>query len=515
MPRFVYVSPYDSQGRPSAIDPFLAMTVSNELKQEIDETLPGGSNNVSESRPQWLRPASLKLRAAATVNYTFLDEGAGYRNVVGFYTYPKSQPPRYFSQVQDVVVLVPNASKSGSGGGMNPGDTLRLPATYTTAQIGGRTFISAVTSYTFPADTVVCFLLASNRWRGSYVHENTNMFSSDPWMNPEPENLKVHCVSYRSKVNPTLLIMGWEDVNRTIGWCDHDFNDNVFTVKVEPFSALDDDCFNDGTTQSYRGTVLCEDLKGPTARHDRDYNDLNGEYHFVESLDNQGKLVGLEASFVFKHRGAHYDHNFGFILPRVHHIADAVITRETHQGETGEHVVTDMSQAVRDSGSDRIAFTESTRTLVTDGSQWANTQNENVVPSISKIKIEFPTPIDLDYLKNAHPPYSWYLRCYRRPDTRNERRTHELFSGTKYDFHSAETGSTTFDKILVLPNIVNFECPREKIALVHAYGMLRRFLQTGNDKFRYWYKDNWDKRVVVGSPTIPDTLGWTTTFAHV
>ncbi|MGG2334385.1 hypothetical protein, partial [Salmonella enterica] len=78
---------------------------------------------------------------------TFLSEGAGFRNSIGFYSYPTNSPPKSLADIKQINFIFPNASFLGSNGSMLPGDKISL----------GK----------FSAGTTVAFVLYSNGWNGS------------------------------------------------------------------------------------------------------------------------------------------------------------------------------------------------------------------------------------------------------------------------------------------------------------------------------------------------------------
>ena len=80
---------------------------------------------------------------------SFIDEGASYLNTLGYYTYPKGNPPTVAPNNKDITNIFPNASKSGFGGSMVAGDKVFL----------GR----------FPANVEIGFVLISDGWDGSKV----------------------------------------------------------------------------------------------------------------------------------------------------------------------------------------------------------------------------------------------------------------------------------------------------------------------------------------------------------
>lgn len=209
---------------------------------------------------------SLRLDAESHLAVTFVSEGAGYRNSVGYFTYQDNAFDGYsfgdfdadgsgnisFSEMQssgavdDIGVLFSNFSAAGSGGTLQAGDT---------TVIGGGTIDLTDDGWTMTGDTVfdagtnVGFFLVANGWNGTDVNGvdnnagNPTYWSMD-FLNPENSaDATVEDVSrdtrHLAMLNVTdanQVLVGFEDLNRNTG--DNDFNDAVFIVRSDPVDAL-------------------------------------------------------------------------------------------------------------------------------------------------------------------------------------------------------------------------------------------------------------------------------------
>lgn len=76
---------------------------------------------------------------------TFVTEGAGYLNVLGYYTHPTNKPPDTPAAIDTITIIFPNVSLQGSGGGLRPGNKVNL----------GR----------FNAGTTITFALIADGWK--------------------------------------------------------------------------------------------------------------------------------------------------------------------------------------------------------------------------------------------------------------------------------------------------------------------------------------------------------------
>lgn len=232
------------------------------LASSVAEELPEGSNVDAAFTDPSFKPY-LTLSEEANVFVSFVDEGAGYRNSLGYYTFgdlafdglTKSAVDTDQSGVVELGELAaldgvtmdwvfPNASKAGAGGLLSAGDTLTLN--------GGSTF---------SAGTNIGFFLTQNTWNGREITidetgDETQVFYSNDFLNPEAPataSQGYQSVTSRSRHVAMLfadrlqtgIILAFEDLNRADrqendnGYrSDEDFNDAVFYVTSNPVSAL-------------------------------------------------------------------------------------------------------------------------------------------------------------------------------------------------------------------------------------------------------------------------------------
>lgn len=216
------VSQYINQGSTGSIfDP----TASSYLNQ-VNTFLPE-RKKLHHEHPEWLSDNCLDFIDNTEVSITFVDEGAGYRNAIGYYIYPSDNPPNTIANIQECYFIFPNCSKAGSGGNLHIGDTIRLPFAFTKND----KYINP-TNYVFPAGYSIGFILYPNGWNGDGVSQYIVPFTSCSSHNPEtaPE-LKYHtaCIVIP---NTERLLFSFEDINRESTSCDHDFNDAIFFINT-------------------------------------------------------------------------------------------------------------------------------------------------------------------------------------------------------------------------------------------------------------------------------------------
>ena len=239
--------------------------IDSDLISTIASTLPESSAIDAEFLDSGYQPI-ITLSEDASVSVVFLDEGAGYRNTLGWIAitddalsgYTKGQLDTDGSGNVSLVELgvvtgieyglvFPNVSRSGSGGLLQSGDSLDID--------DGRVF---------DAGTQIVFCLLQNAWKYGEVegysielNTTTTVYSAD-MINPEsPSSADLtidsslhsarHVAMLFRDQDHEQIIMGFEDLHRTDRYSndysiysDEDFNDAVFLVSSTPASAISD-----------------------------------------------------------------------------------------------------------------------------------------------------------------------------------------------------------------------------------------------------------------------------------
>lgn len=216
---YQYLGTYTGNGKPHYLES-PGDNVSVETLELIDGAL-SETFRVPAYNPHYITSnydTDVFLTTESEVFVTFVSEGAGYRNVLGFYTYDMNNPPTNAPSDEEVTIIFPNASALGSGGGLRTGDKVSLG--------------------TFPAGTAIGWVLLSNGWNGNQVGYGYWQLYSNPDFNPETNiSLRHHNVLIKDNANE-LVILGFEDIRRDHSWCDHDFNDALFYVTASSYSSL-------------------------------------------------------------------------------------------------------------------------------------------------------------------------------------------------------------------------------------------------------------------------------------
>lgn len=234
--------PYDANGKPYAT--FKANGVPNtltnmmnplikaELLLKIALRLPEGqgigTNSSALATLTDDQGANLFLTKPARVKVSYITEGAGYRNSLGFFKFTTAALATVPKPTNDKIMFPDFSSDI-----ITYGDTVDLG--------------------TFAAGDAIGFTIAANGWQKTPSPGKVNASQPDSMIyrtisrfNPEPDlnNQRAHTILFKYDQRQ-MLILGMEDLNRTnctprIASCasDDDFNDVILAVHVEPWDAV-------------------------------------------------------------------------------------------------------------------------------------------------------------------------------------------------------------------------------------------------------------------------------------
>ena len=480
---FSYIDTYDGAGVPDNLvfPDVIQQNLLDDINASLPENVPGGIPN---SNPEFLagKETNLVLTKEADVWVTFVSEGAGYRNSLGYYTYTLGNEPTSVDEINHLVIY-PNVSMVGSGGGLVPGDRVYL----------GR----------FPANTVVAWFLVANGWTGSVTGNGNGIYYSDPDFNPEgTEDKRTHMVLLYDDARD-LTLLGFEDLRRDVA-TDDDFNDAVFYARSNPVDAIqignlaqieaandsDGDGVNDelddfpfdpnqafnnfSPSANSTGTLVYEDL-WPN-QGDYDFNDLVVDYNFNSIANADNLIATLEGSFTIEHIGGAFHNGFGFVLP----ISPDNIASISGQNLNGGY-----------------------ETVAANGTETGTAANETVVYVVGDafnlegqtldITINFSTPQDQSALGDV--PYNAFLivngdrtREVHLPDLAPTSKAQGL--GTEDDFSDA-ANNRYYKTATNLPWAMNiydaFAPPPESIPITIQYPRFVNWANSGGTQDLNWY----------------------------
>jgi hypothetical protein len=140
---------------------------------------------------------------------TFVWEGAGWKNTFGYYAYPVDNPPASIEELEKMVVF-PNVSMVGEGGGLEPGDMVQLG------------------TGPFPANTVIGFYLVAQGWANGQMVNGVYTHYTDIEFNPN--GIQQHLLFIENGCQD--LVLTFEDIRLPQG--DKDYNDIILVIKDNP-----------------------------------------------------------------------------------------------------------------------------------------------------------------------------------------------------------------------------------------------------------------------------------------
>lgn len=330
---FYVLGKWDADGAPDylwAANDVIDQQFLDDINASLPERL-----KLTDSHPEYIESTdegSIVLIEDAEVWVTFVHEGAGYKNTLGYYTHANDNSPATKSDIKDATVIFPNVSYLGSGGKLVSGNKVQL--LYLNKQTNTYSNI-------FPAGTTIAWFYIANAFNYGNISSSNPTYYSDKRFNPEAdENKRKHNVILKDNAR-RLLLIGFEDLNRGSD-SDEDFNDGVFYSTITPYTAVKEDIYRpidtnkdtdgDGVgdtrdeypndpTKAFNnyypsvnqvGTLAFEDLW--PIKGDYDFNDLVIDYKFNQIANSANKVVQIDIEYTVRAIGALYRNPFAFSL---------------------------------------------------------------------------------------------------------------------------------------------------------------------------------------------------------
>jgi len=504
---YEYLCAFNSSGVPQClITP--RDVISAPMLADINAALPERAP-VPTYHPEYLANSNqtdIKLLETADVWITMVHEGAGNRNALAFYTYDVNNPPTNKNQISLIKIAFPNFSLAGSGGGLFSGDKLYLGQ--------------------FEAGTAIGWVLIASGYNGTTVNTNAVHFYSNPDFNPETNiNLRQHNVLLYD-AERQLYLIGYEDINRMVTSCDHDFNDAVFYVTSNPVEAIDnsdmpfvdpnlidsdgdgvfdvmDDYPNDGARAfnnyfpgtNQRGSLTFEDLW--PEKGDYDFNDLVMSYQINQVTNGDNLVVDIISNYTVEAIGAGFKNGFGFQL----NVPPSAVANVSGYNHT-ENIVT-LSPNKTEAGQNKATIIpfDNTYNLFDDVSQgYVNTREdmEYHEPEAITVTVNLTTPQSTASI--GLPPYNPFLiinktrgREVHLPGYAPTNLVDASYFGTYDDDTNPATGKY-YKSLTNLPWVMHlpepFAYPREKVNIVNTHNVFGTWVQSGGYSYMDWYQDN-------------------------
>jgi len=501
-----FLGSYNSSGLPDYLE-IPGDDLDQQFLDDVNASFPE-SEPVPEKNPEYLADGNeinTVLNNDADVYVTFISEGAGYHNVLGFYSYPTGSAPATADDIDSITIIFPNVSFLGGGGELLSGDKVNIGH--------------------FPSGTEIMWILISDGWQGGAVTDGIRIVYSEPTFNPEyprdPSYAQHNVILYDAARDITM--MGFEDLDR-IYWSDEDVNDALFYVPTVPSSSLNTDDLPDVTytgddrdgdgvndhvdnypddpdraydnftpSEGRYGCLMFEDLW--PAVGDYDFNDLVVDYQFVEVANSRNEVIELQAQFVLKAIGASFQNALGFELP----LNPSQI--ESVEGMNISGSLVTLADNNLEAGQDNavvIVFDNANDLMSRPSGYYVNTQIEApVIPyDTITVTVKFVSPVSSDNL--GHPPYNPFIIANQD----RQKEVHlagmaptSLAQESEY-FDTADDKSTEqgwFRTSRRLPWALDISestlYPREKEKINEAHLHFIDWVQSGGQNYSDWYKD--------------------------
>jgi LruC domain-containing protein len=470
--------------------------VSSTFLDDVNASLPE-RQPVPTYKPQYLSASverNLILKEVCDVWITFVHEGAGYQNSLFYFVYNVNNKPTTVSQVDSFISIFPNASYSGSGGGMATGNKVKI----------GR----------FGADTAIGFAIAANGWNGTTVGAGLGFYTTIKSMNPEtnPAN-KEHVVLLYD--NPTQrFLIGFEDLNRDNG-SDNDFNDVVIYATANPVKAVETinllpttpsvDADGDGVNDAYdeyptdplrafnvyypssttMASVAFEDLW--PSKGDYDLNDVVVDFQYHAVTNGSNEIKDLNAKYKLRAAGGVFKNAFSVEFP----FNRSNVT--TNSGSTTIGLEAEATTAILKVFANSKSIISTYNTLEGKGyveTDTLYTRMTLTTPVLATIGTFNP----FIYIDEAGKGRGYEVHLPGKTPTSL---VNSSILGTNSDATNAGAGvyyktSTGLPFAIATPE--KFDYPYEKIQIIAAHKKFAAWVQSGGVSFPDWYKNLVDYR---------------------
>ena len=495
---FYYMGDYSKgnwNGLPAYLEPEgddLSQAFLNDVNASLPEQRPVPTYN-----PQYLTTGNeldVVVKETSDVWVTFVTEGAGYRNSLGFYVFDTNNPPSTVSEIDSIFVVLPNASLAGKGGQLYAGDKIKLG--------------------TFQPGKTISWVLFQNAWSSNGVNVNKPKFYSRAEFNTiESDPTKRQHTVQLADFSRQILLNGFEDLTRTGGGSDDDFNDLVFYVSANPWEAIEiggipqvtpsTDSDGDGVSNesddfpedplravrnTYSGSLAYEDLW--PAQGDYDFNDLVIDYEIDHILNGNNQLVEIEADWTIKAVFASFKNGFGAKFKSLPsgsvsdvtglNLKENIITQNANGTEANQENAT-------------FIFFDNVFNVVQEaGSPYPHTDGVTFSSVIS-----FTTPVNESQV--GLPPYNAFIfangdrskEIHLPGDEPTDLANTQLF-GTSGDATNFSTGYY-YKTRNGLPWAINlaesFDFPKEANPIDEAYHHFSKWATSGGNSNKDWYRN--------------------------
>ena len=497
-----YLGKFDNQGRPLYLEP-KGDVIDAGLLARLNASLPE-SKNLLTTNPGYItsEDKSIEIREDADVWITFISEGAGYLNVLGYYTYNKESPPKTTEDLDNITIIFPNLSFPGSGGNLKSGDKVYIGKFKPGQMIGWVLFSNGFSNGNV---TPGYWQLYSNQDLNSFM-ANKDIRQQNVLLNDEGYN---------------RAILGFEDIRRDNNG-DNDFNDVLFSITANPYTAINTDPLadlqktadadNDGVSDKLDAypkdparaydqyfpakgsfnTLAFEDLW--PSRGDYDFNDLVMGYNVQQVLNASNSVVDVKMTYQIRAVGGANKIGFAVQLP----VSSSNLKEyEMKPSYTGNAPLINGAEA----GQSQLVFPffdDAHQVIRPSGGSFTNTVigDKYIQPVTLSLNVTFSTPVSQSSLGTA--PYNSFIFVNDRsvevhlPNQAPTDLANQKLLGTSADNSKPSKGIyyMTLDHkpwAMLVPG--TFDYPAEKRSIESAYLFFETWATSSGASFKDWYEN--------------------------
>jgi LruC domain-containing protein len=497
-----YLSEYNAVGVPLNME---RDDIPAAFLTKVDATLPE-SRPVPQYHPTYLADGNqlnvLVIDEAAEVWVTFVHEGAGHLNSLGYYTYQAGNPPQSRDDIDLVKIIFPNVSMVNSGGGLVPGDKISLGI--------------------FQPGTIIGWVLMDNGWYSGGAHLVTNSWFSNTNLNPDnnQQSILVYDNEYQK------LLFAFEDLVFNIG--DDDYNDAVFYATANPIESIDiddvqpidtpDDEDGDGIsdifddfpsdpnkafhTNNYsNSTLVFEDLW--PQKGDYDFNDMVIDYNMFFHKNVQGQVTNLITEFELRAVGARKQNGFAVEFPFNSTLIQDYIIIDGTDSLSYSNVISHASfnPVLEDGQRAVIRFINNTNDFIAQNNDdFINTQagTNYIQPVKVALNIIFTSPQDTDNWQWSIPfnPFIFVDRVREHEVHLSDYPPSNLADLTLFGLNddNSNINQNRFYKTVnnhpwALNIAESWDYPYETKKINHAYHKFQAWAESSGQSYPDWYLD--------------------------
>ena len=423
---------------------------------------------ISIVHPEFLEnnfSSDIILSKATKIKLVFVNSGAGYKNVVGYYTYPKNETPEENKITK--IIAFPNITRTDQA------------SIFSRDQVELKYWDGTQFQDEFPAGVAIGFFLQPNGFSNPVKGNawNATKYSS-PNLNYQGEK---RTIALLDAISTQMVTIGFEDGK------DNNFSDATFYLDIEQKDAVKKNTIPDlpdenaptpdDNVQTTFGTLTYED-KWPE-EGDYDMNDVMIDYEstIYKTLETN-KITKIIDKFTPRHNGGIYNNGFGYQLTNITYTDVKSITIEGPERSTFI-------------GNDNMESGQTYPTVLLFDNI------KNVIGKTYTVTIEIA---NADYNKLI-PPYNPFIICstdqgrgkevhlVNYPPTdkadNNLWSTGEDASQPEHNLFYVSNDNMPF--AIHLPDVKDFPVPAEKVRITTAYPGFAEWVRSSGAQNKDWY----------------------------